>query len=112
MLEMMSCNVSLLEGTKNMYKSREVFDIHKTKKYCTPGSMHDQLKVAQFALQEEWFVNKERNYAKMYPWAWSSLQKRGDIVPKRYLNILKRGDEKAKEEFTSFLHRKFSHDIE
>ena len=98
MLEMMSCNVSLLEGTRDMYKSREAFDIHNTKKHCTPGSMYDQLKVAQFALQEEWFVNKERNDAKMYPWTGHPC-KQGDIVPKRYLNILKSGDEKAKEEF-------------
>lgn len=111
MLEMMSYNVSLLESTREMYKSKEAFDIHNTKRHCTPGSMYDQLRVARFALQEEWFVNKQRKDAKMYPWAGHPC-KEGDIVPNRYLNILKSGDEKAKEEFTSFLYRKFAHDIE
>ena len=82
MLGMMSCNVSLLEGTRDMYKSREAFDIHNTKKHCTPGSMYDQLKVAQFALQEEWFVNKERNDAKMYPWAGHPCKNGVTLFPK------------------------------
>jgi hypothetical protein len=88
---------------RDMYKSREAFDIHNTKKHSTPGSMYDQLKVAKFALQNEWFLNKKRKDVKKYPWAGHPC-KEGDIVPERYLNILKSGDEKAKDEFTSFLH--------
>ena len=41
-----------------MYKSRGAFDIHNTTKHKKPSSVYDQLKVAQFALKEEWFEEK------------------------------------------------------
>ena len=58
MAELMSCSTNLLEMNRTMYKSRDAFDIHNTKKHKKPSSVHDQLKVAQFALKEEWFEEK------------------------------------------------------
>ena len=53
MLELMSCSTNLLEMNREMYKSRDAFDIHNTTKHKKPSSVYDQLKVARFAL-EEW----------------------------------------------------------
>ena len=59
MVELMSCSTNLLEMNRTMYKSRDAFDIHNTnKKHKKPSSAYDQLKVAQFALKEEWFEEK------------------------------------------------------
>ncbi len=45
---------------REMYRSREAFNIHATQKHKTPSSVLDQIKVAQFALKEEWFENDDR----------------------------------------------------
>lgn len=64
MVELMSCSTNLLEMNRAMYKSRDAFDIHNTKKHKRPSSIDDQLKVAQFALKEEWFEEKGRETVK------------------------------------------------
>ena len=60
MVELMSCSVNLLEMNRNMYKGKEAFDIHHTKKHKKPSSLYDQIKVAQFAIRETWFECKQR----------------------------------------------------
>jgi hypothetical protein len=67
MVELMSCSTNLLEMNRAMYKSRDAFDIHNTKKHKKPSSIYDQLKVAQFALKEEWFEEKGRETVKQIP---------------------------------------------
>ena len=93
-----------------MYKSREAFDIHTTKKHKKPSSVLDQLKVAQFALREGWFEDKERATVLKYPWADVKC-KPGDQVPAKYQNAYGKGDEKAQLEFPGFLHRKYPNDM-
>ena len=66
-VEMMSCSANLLELDRNMYKSHEGFDIHRTRKHCTPPSLPDKLKVVQFALKDNWFADKERTSVPRYP---------------------------------------------
>ena len=55
MVEMMSCSANLLQNKRKMYKAREAFDVHNTVKHHKPSSKHDQLKVRQFSLREDWF---------------------------------------------------------
>ena len=110
MIEIMSCSVNLLELNRVMYKSKDAFDAHATKKHKTPSSYLDQLKVAQFALNENWFVNSKRSFAKKYPWSGKGCGPQ-DKVPQRYINAYAKGDEKAKAEFESFLHRKYPNDM-
>lgn len=110
MIELMSCSVNLLEMNRKMYKSREAFDIHRTKKHKTPGSTLDQLKVAQFALKEGWFEDYDRTGARKYPWGEKPC-KPGDEVPAKFIEAYAKGNEKAKTEFESFLHRKFPNDM-
>ena len=110
MVELMSCSANLLEMNMSMYKSREAFDIHSTKKHKKPSSTFDQLKVAQFALKEGWFENKERTTVLKYPWADVSC-KPGEQVPARYLNAYEKGDSKARSEFLGFLQRKYPNDM-
>lgn len=110
MLEMMSCSTNILEETKKMYKSKEAFDIHSTKKHCKPSSFYDKLKIAQFAISEDWFENSKRADAKFYQWEESLSD--STTVPNKYLNILEKGDIKAKEEFQSFLLRKFPNEFQ
>ena len=110
MIELMSCSINLLEMNREMYRSREAFNIHATQKHKTPSSVLDQMKVAQFALKEEWFENDDRTIVKRYPWADKDCAP-GDEVPPKYINAYSKGDKKAKLEFTSFLHRKFPNDM-
>lgn len=98
MIELMSCRVNLLEMNRTMYKNREAFNIHNTKKHQKPSSMYDSLKVAQFALRENWFASLGREEVKKYSDAPVQL---------KYIDPLTMGNKKAKEEFISFLHRKF-----
>lgn len=49
-VELMSCSIDLLELNRDMYRDREAFDIHTTKK---PPSVYDKLKVAQFSAKEK-----------------------------------------------------------
>lgn len=108
-LEMMSCSSNILEMNKKLYTSKEAFDIHGTRKHRTPPSLYDQLKVAQFAIQEEWFEEKGREKVKKYPWADKKLK--GESVSDKYIDPIKKGDEKAKKEFDSFLHRKYPNEL-
>lgn len=110
MVELMSCNTNLLEMIRTMYKSRDAFDIHNTNKHKRPSSVHDQFKVAQFALKEQWFEEKGRKTVLKYPWADKKF-KPGDLVSPRYINSYQKGCEKAKIEFPGFLHRKYPNDM-
>ena len=69
MVELMSCSINLLEANRQMYKGREAFDIHNTRKHKKAPSVYDQLKVAKFAMKEEWFVSKGREVVLKYAWA-------------------------------------------
>ena len=51
MVEMMSRSINLLEMNRQMHKK--------------PASMYDQLKVAQFAIKEEWFHSGNRDCVKV-----------------------------------------------
>ena len=110
MVELMSCSINLLEMNRQMYKGRESFDIHNTRKHKKPPSLYDQLKVAQFALKEEWLSSKKRGGVFKYAWADKKC-KEGELVPSKYVDAMKKGDLKAKVEFDSFLHRKFPNDM-
>ena len=110
MVELMSCSINLLEMNRAMYRSREAFNIHATKKHKTPSSAIDQMKVAQFALKEHWFENEDRTSVKRYPWGDKECVP-GDEVPAKYIDAYSKGDKKAKLEFKSFLHRKFPIDM-
>jgi hypothetical protein len=92
--------------TRNMYKNRAAFNVHNTKKHKKPISLYDQLKVAQFALKEEWLANKGRKEVMRYP-CGDRKGKVGDKVPSECVNAIAKGDLKACEEFGSFLQRKF-----
>ena len=110
MVELMSCSANLLEMNRTMYKSREAFDLHSTKKHKKPSSTYDQLKVAQFALREGWFDEKESTTVLKYPWGDVKC-KPGEQVSARYLNAYEKGNNKAKLEFSGFLHRKYPNDM-
>jgi hypothetical protein len=110
MVELMSCGTNLLEMSRAMYKSRDAFDIHNNKKHKKHSSIYDQLKVAQFALKEEWFEEKGTETVEKYPWADKKL-KPGELVSPRYINSYQKGQEKAKIEFPGFLHRKYPNDM-
>lgn len=110
MVELMSCSVHLLEMNRQMYKCRESFNIHTTKKHKKPPSLYDQLKVAQFVLKQEWFESYERTAVFKYPWADKKF-KGEEKVPSKYENVLEQGEVKASNEFNSFLHRKFPNDM-
>lgn len=108
-LEMMSCSSNLLEINRSVYKSKEAFDIHRTKKHCKPSSLYDQLKVAQFALRHKWFSCKATPIYK-YPWGDKTF-KDGETVAEKYLDATAKGRSKIKDEFNSFLHRKFPNEV-
>jgi hypothetical protein len=110
MLEKMSCSVDILELNRKMYKSRDAFDIHRTRKHHTPSSLYDQLRVAQFAIREAWFVNKNRGSAKAYSWSTHAC-KDDEAVPKKYMKALEKGEKKAESELISYLHRKHPNDM-
>ena len=110
-LEMMSCSSNILEMNKKLYTCKEGFDIHRTKKHRTPPSLYDQLMVAQFALREEWFLEKKRSDVMKYPWGDKKV-KEGETVAEKYIDPLEKGEEKAESEFKSFLHRKYPNDVD
>ena len=106
MVELMSCSVDLLELNRNVYKSRQAFDIHNTRKHRVPDSTYDKLRVAQFALREKWSEDNDRKEVLKYP--WGNVQcKEGEPVPKKYIDALEKGDTKAEKEFRPFLYRKY-----
>lgn len=106
MLEMMSSSVNILEMNRKMYKGRQAFDIHRTRKHHKPSSFLDQMRVAQFALGEKWFQNLKREEIKAYPWAGHEC-KDGETVPSKYVNAVEKGNKKAEKDYSSFLLRKF-----
>ena len=110
MVELMSCSVNLLEMNRNMYKHREAFNVHNTKKHKKPSSVYDQLKVAQFALKEEWFVKKDRKEVPRYSYGDKKV-KDGEKVTSKYIDALAKGETKASSEFKSFLHRKYPNEM-
>lgn len=110
MVELMSCSVHLLEINRQMYKHREWFDIHNTKKHKKPPSLYDQLKVAQFVITQEWFESMERTVVLKYAWADKKL-KEGETIPDKYVNVLDKGEAKASSQFIAFLHRKFPNEM-
>lgn len=85
-LEIMSCTSNLLELNRNMYKSREALDIHRTKRHCKPSSLYDQMKIAQFALREMWFEDTT-SVVRKYPWG-NKVFKDDEAVSTRYLNAI------------------------
>lgn len=108
-LEIMSCTSNLLELNRNMYKSREALEIHRTKRHCKPSSLYDQMKIAQFALREMWFEDTT-SVVRKYPWVNKGF-KDDEAVSRRYLNAIAKGQTKVRSEFESFLHRKFPNEI-
>ena len=110
MVELMSCSINLLEANRQMYKGREAFDIHNTKKHKKPPSVYDQLKVAKFAMKEEWFVSKGREVVLKYAWADKKCDD-GEKAQSKCIDVMEKGELKAKEEFNSFLERKFPNDM-
>ena len=110
MVELMSCSINLLEMNRQMYKGRNGFDIHNTRKHKKPPSFLDQLKVAQFAIREEWLAASNRVNVLKYVWGDKEL-KEGEKVQAKCLDAMEKGDLKAEEEFESFLHRKYPNDM-
>lgn len=110
MVELMSCSVNLLEMNRNMYKNREAFNVHNTRKHEKPSSFYDQLKVAQFVLKEQWLMNKDRKDVLKYSWG-EKKGKSSDKVPAKCINAIEKGNTKASGEFNSFLQRKFPNDM-
>lgn len=106
---MMSCTSNLLELNRNMYKSREALDIHRTKRHWKPSSLYDQMKIAQFALREMWFEDTT-SLVRKYPWG-NKVFKDDEAVSTRYLNAIAKGQTKVRSEFESFLHRKFPNEM-
>jgi hypothetical protein len=86
-LEIMSCSSNILEMNRKMYKSREAFDIHRTKKHQKPSSLYDQMKVAQFAIREKWFEKTSSPVVKKYPWG-DKVVKEDETVSAKYLNAV------------------------
>jgi hypothetical protein len=110
MVELMSCSINLLELNRNLYKGREGFDIHNTRKHKKPPSFLDQLKVAQFATKEGWFASRNRSEVLKYEWGGKKV-KEGEEVQSKYLDALSKGEKKVSEEFEPFLHRKFPNEM-
>ena len=110
MVELMSCSINLLEMNRQMYKGRAAFDVHNTRKHKKPASMYDQLKVAQFAIKEEWFHSGNQDCVLKYAWADKKC-KEGEKVQSKYIDAMKKGEIKAKSEFEAFLQRKFPNDM-
>ena len=109
-VELMSSSVHLLEINRQMYKHRESFDIHNTKKHKKPPSLYDKLKVAQFVISQEWFESIERTVVLKYAWADKKL-KEGETIPDKFLNVLDKEEAKASSQFVAFLHRKFPNEM-
>ncbi|KAJ7387577.1 hypothetical protein OS493_000911 [Desmophyllum pertusum] len=109
-LEMMSCSSNLLEMNRKMYKSRQAFDIPRTREHRKPSSLYDQFKVAQFAAKEQWFEKKQGSTVQKYLWG-DKVVKEGEGVSTRYLNAVSKGRAKIQLEFRSFLHRKFPNEM-
>jgi hypothetical protein len=62
--------------------------------------MYDQLKVAQFALKQEWFESNERTAVFKYKRARADKKiKEGEKVPSKYENVLEQGEVEASNEF-------------
>ena len=109
-LEIMSCSSNILEMNRKMYKSREAFDIHRTKKHQKPSSLYDQIKVAQFATREMWFEKNSSRVEKKYPWG-DKVFKEDENVASKCLDAIRKGEEKVNSEFVSFLYRKFPNEM-
>ena len=108
-VEMISCCSNLFEMNKTMYKSREAFDVHHTKKHKKPSSLYDQLKVAQFVAKQNWFTNKK---TPIYRYQWGDkVFKDKETVADKYVDAIQKGQIKI-EEFQSFLQRKFPNDVQ
>ena len=110
MVELMSCSINLLEPNQQMYKGREAFDIHNTKKHKKLPSVYNQLKVAKFAMKEEWFVSKGREIVFKYAWADKKYNE-GEKVQSKCIKAMEKGELKAKHKFNSFPQRKFPNDM-
>ena len=67
--------------------------------------------VARFALQESWFEEMGRVKVMKYPWGDKKV-KEGEAVADRYIDALNKGDKKAKQEFESFIHRKYPNEVD
>ena len=96
----MSCSINLLKADRQMYKGREAFDIHNTKKHKKPPSVYDQLKVEKFAMKEEWFVSKGREVVLKYACADKKCNE-GEKVQSKCIKAMEKGELKAKDEFNS-----------
>ena len=98
MVELTSCSLHLLEINRQMYKHRESFDIHNTKKHKKPPSLNDQLKVTKFVIRQEWFKSMKRTVVLKYAWADKKL-KEGETIPDKYVNLLDKEEAKASSQF-------------
>ena len=76
---------------RQMYKGRESFDIHNTRKHKKQPSLYDQLKVAL----NEWLISKKRGGVFKYVWADKKC-KEGELVSSKYVDAMKKGDLKGK----------------
>ncbi len=91
-LEIMWCSSNILEMNRKMYKSREAFDIHRTKKHQKPSSLYDLMKVAQFAIREKWFETTSSPVVKKYPLG-DKVVKEDETVSAKYLNAVTKGEQ-------------------
>lgn len=104
MLEKMCMNIELLEHVKSVYQRS--CETNTGGKSSVPDPTPDRIKVAWFAIQNEWLTNTQRKEVKLYPHGKKDL---GELIaiPKECLKVEERGQKKIEENFKEMISRQF-----
>lgn len=107
MLQKVNMNLELLEHVKDTYKKG--FGVNTTGKHTRADSTPDRQKVAWFALKEEWFKNKSRDFVAVYNHNKKEVEPASERshVSNRLLNIKERGKKYITEHFNEMQLRLF-----
>ena len=97
-LKAISGSTQLINSHRNVYLSEYGYGVHRTKKHSTAESLPDQLKVALFCLENDFFnIDKSRKKIRTYPVEAFSVKE--GFVPNNRVEVSSKGQSKVKENF-------------
>lgn len=109
MMKKVNMNIELLTHIKQVFK--EEFEVHNRVKSVVPDAIPDCLKIAWFAVQQEWFVSQDRNVIPVLDHNKKDLSTSGTkAVPSECTDVESRGKSFINKNIKEILCRLFPHE--
>ena len=107
MISLMSTNLSYIRSAKEAYTSKYGFDVHSTSKHSESDSELDQIKIAWWAMGENFFKqNTERTSVLVYDYP-GRPKSQGDFLKDSHINVLGTAMATVKARFVEILSTHF-----